>query len=128
MPQTITNQEIRDLIDINLAELNSINAAQEEINKRCEVLGKENQRFVDMMNEEYGWGNWNNVDAKTYEFIPREEFEKSYYIIRNPAVRDKVEADDIELQESRIVQNDPELCQALDKLLEQENATQEIIQ
>ncbi len=125
MPVTITNIEILDLINANVKKLEEINKDQEEINKRIEELGKYNQQFVDLMNEEYGWGNWNNVDAKEYTFIPREEFEKAYYIVQNPAVKEKVETDDIQLTERKIM-NDPELCEALDKLLEEQNAIEEI--
>lgn len=119
MPKTITNKKIIKLINNNVRALESINAEQLEINKRIEKLGKDNQKFVDLMNEEYGWGNWNNVNAKDLTFIPKEEFEKSYYIINNPAVRDKIETDDIELHERKVM-NDPELCQALDEILEKQ--------
>ncbi len=122
MPINIIKQEIIDLINTNVSLLEGINSDQEEINKRIDTLGKDNQRFVDAMNEEYGWGNWNNVDAKNYTFIPREEFEKAYYVIHNPAIRDKIEADDIDLKERKVM-NDPELCEALDKLLEDKECT-----
>ncbi len=116
MPKTITSKKIVKLINNNVRTLESINADQLELNKRIEKLGKDNQKFVDAMNEEYGWGNWNNVDAKALTYVPKEEYEKAYYIIQNPAVRDKVETDDIQLAERKVM-NDPELCEALDKLI-----------
>lgn len=105
----IINKEIIALIDAGVIELESINLAQEAINKRIDTLGKQNQLFVDAMNEEYGWGNWNNVNAKTYEFTPREEFEKAYYIIQNPAIKDQVKTGDIDLKESGIVNQEVSL-------------------
>jgi len=100
MPIQITNKKILDLLKANVKALDSINKSQEKIAKRIEALGKENQKFVDAMNEEYGWGEWNNVDAKTFTFIPREEFAANLYIIQNPAVREKVEAKNIKSYES----------------------------
>ena len=112
----IKDKRIIKLINSNVAELEDINQQQLQLNKRIEALGKKNQEFVDLMNKVYGWGNWNNVDAKNLTFTPREEFEKAYYIIQNPAVRDKVEVDDINLQE-RTVMNDAELCKAVDRII-----------
>lgn len=120
----IENKEIIDLIKSNVKQLELINKKQENINKKIDELGKENQKFVDLMNDEYGWGNWNNVDAKNYTFIPREEFEKAYYIIQNPAIKNKIETDDIELIERKIM-NDSELCETLDKIIGDENAIKE---
>lgn len=107
MPTQITNQGILDVLAINIAELDSINAANEIITKRCEALSVENHRFVDLMNTEYGWGNWNNVDAKARTFVPKEEFTKSYYIIQNPAIQEKIEMpDDVVTQETTVDKSD----------------------
>lgn len=100
MPETITNPKIITLLNTNVAEMESINEAQEQINKRCDALAIKSNEFKDLMNEEYGWGNWQDVNAKEYTFIPREEFKKSFYIIQNPAVREQVHVDDVKLEES----------------------------
>ncbi len=100
MPTTITNPKIIEMINNNVAELEQINAEQEIINKRCFELDQKNQAFVAAMNEEYGWGNWQSPNLKTYEFMSREEFTKDMYVVHNPAIRQRVEADDIELKES----------------------------
>lgn len=101
MPQTIKNPEIIAMLDDNVAEMDSINDAQELINERCNKLADKNNRFVELMNKEYGWGNWQDVNAKEYTFLTREEFKAPFYIIHNPAVREKVELpDDVKIEET----------------------------
>lgn len=102
MPTLITNEEIINLININSKELESINLASEEINIRVDELGKQNQKFVDLMNAEYGYGNWQDVNAKELTFIPREEFMDKWYIIKNPALREVIEIDDIKITTQEI--------------------------
>ena len=98
MPKELTNPEIielakklaedRDSIHTRQNELNA--AMEQEIFPRIDALNADNKRFFEMMNEEYGWGKWQNVDAKTLTFIPADEFQKSWYIMANPAIREKV--------------------------------------
>lgn len=103
MPQTITNPDIIKIIDANVAEMESINKANEEITKRCEELNKQAQVFTDKMNEEYGWGNWQDVDAKAYTFKSRDEIDTSkFYIIHNPAIREKLDTEiNVEVSEAK---------------------------
>lgn len=100
MPQTITNPEILALIVSNVAELKSINDINEQINKRVDALTKENQKFVDFMNAEYGWGNWQDVNTTDNTFLSREEFMDKWYVIHNPALRPIVKLDDEIVKES----------------------------
>ncbi len=105
MPQTITNPELIELINKNATEMKAIkakeretiDALEKEIFPRIDALNLENQKFVNMMNEEYGWGNWQDFNAEELTFIPREEFEGRWYVVENPALRPAVKVDDIEL-------------------------------
>lgn len=127
MPKQIENPEILELLKKNASEMESIRVrqvaldleAQQELYPRIDALEVENKKFWDLMNTEYGWGNWQDVNAKDYTFKTREELTEAYYIISNPAIRSKVEVDDV--GDGRKVMNDPELCKALDKLLEEQN-------
>lgn len=117
MPQTITNPELVDLIKKNLAEMLSIRAREceliEELEKetfpRIDALNAENKRFVELMNAEYGWGNWQDLNAENLTFIPREEFEGRWHIMENPALRPAVQVDDIEVETKEVVDLEPEI-------------------
>lgn len=100
MPKSITNQTILELLAKNKAELEALNEETESFNKRSHELNKDCQQFVDLMNAEYGWGNWQNVNATDATFQTKEEFNRNFYVIPNPALKERVEAQDIELVES----------------------------
>lgn len=101
MPQEITNQDILSIIDANVKRLDDINQRQEDFTKSIEPLidelNDQNKVFKFLMDEEYGWGNWQGVDAKNHTFIPREEFSKDWYVVSNPNVKIDVSPDDVEV-------------------------------
>lgn len=90
MPVAIENAEIVAVLKNNKETMEALLAEQEETNRKIMELNKENQRFVDMMDAEYGFGNWQDVDAENATFVPREEFTKKYYLIQNPALREEI--------------------------------------
>ena len=96
----ITNRAILDLIKINVASLAEILKDSEEHDKKMHNLNKKNIEFVDLMNKEYGYGEWQDVNAKDSTFIPKEEFTKKYYIINNPALKEEQLTKDIEIKET----------------------------
>lgn len=114
MPQTITNPELIELINKNVTELKAIkekereviNSLNKELYPRIDALNLENQKFIDMMNAEYGWGNWQDFNAEDLTFIPREEFEGKWYMISNPALRETAKIDDIEVMEPKATLDD----------------------
>ncbi len=106
----------------NSPELIAINKEQEELNDRAKNLTENAKELTKSLNEEYGWGNWHNLNIKTLEFLTREELEeneefiKKHYIMSNPAIKERVHADDVEVMERRVM-NDAELCQKVDELI-----------
>lgn len=129
MPQTISNQEIILHIKNTEEERASINLAVEAINKRrdewekspeakaileedaiIERRSKEYNNRIgalkELMDKEYGYGNWQDLDVKDFTFLTRAELEadpewkKKHYILRNPDIKEKAEVDDIKVIES----------------------------
>jgi len=156
MPTIVTDTKLINLIDVVAAEMEAINKAneglekrrlaieespelkaindeQEALNTRAKELQNNAKELNQNLNEVYGYGNWHNLNIKNYTFITREELEqdpdfvKKHYIMANPAIKERVETDDIQLTERKVM-NDPELCQELDKIIEEQDATKEIIQ
>ncbi len=106
MPQKITNPELIKIITANAEEWASIKqreaellrAMEGELFPRIDALNLENKKFFDMMNEEYGWGKWQDINAKELTFIPYSEIEEKWYIITNPALKERVQLpDDVEI-------------------------------
>lgn len=73
-----------------------------KLDEKTEALNKKQREGFIMMNEEYGWGKWMDVDAKKLTFIPEEEIGKEWYIMNNPAIRPRVQADDVAVIESKV--------------------------
>lgn len=129
MPQAVTNQTIIKFIETTEAERVAINTAVQLINKRKEefehsaeakAIQAEDEEITKrtkeynnnirnlkvLMDEEYGYGNWQNLDVKDFSFFTRAELEadpewkKKHYILANPDIREKVEVDDIKIIET----------------------------
>lgn len=109
MSKTITKPELLELLAKNKASLEALTNEKEtfekehekhaqDYNRRWGEMQQDCQRFVELMNDEYGWGNWQNVDANTQTFLTREEFCKDFYILPNPALREKITPQDVDLK------------------------------
>lgn len=97
MPQTIVKPEILELLKTNKELMESIHADNEAHAKKNFELSVGCNNFIALMNEEYGWGNWTDVNAEDATFIPKEEFTKGMYIVHNPAVKERIEPENVEL-------------------------------
>ncbi len=127
MPQTITNPELIELVQKNVAEMKAINVRQDELEKailvelnpRIDALNEENKKFIALMDAEYGLGNWQNFNVEDNTFIPRGEFNGEWYLIQNPSLRETVKVDDIEVSEPVLKDEDlPQIIEAIEGLPE----------
>lgn len=98
MPQQITNPKILDVLRKNKVTMEKLFESNSILDKRLNNLEKQKIKFINYMNEEYGLGGWQNVNAADETFIPKEEFMDQYYVIHNPALREQVKLDDVELK------------------------------
>lgn len=105
MPDKVTNKTILKLIKKNMATREALIAEAETYDQKIDKLNMSNRKFVDLMNEEYGYGNWHNFNAKDFTFETRNEIMGKYYIIANPAIKEKVQINDVNLK----VENSDEL-------------------
>jgi len=112
MPQDITDPKIikimsdcvklRDeLADIMLKieqAAHDLEVKYKLADKTAALNKKQREGFL-AMNDKYGWGKWMDIDAKKLTFIPESEISDKYYILNNPALREKVKVDDVETAE-----------------------------
>lgn len=107
MPEKITNQQIIELYtqayEKQKAAIEYYNQADIEVGKMNHESQKIASQIIDLMNEEYGWGQWHNVNVENGTFETRAEIDArgDKYVIANPAVRDKIVVDEIEENENR---------------------------
>ncbi len=130
MPITVTNQDIINHIKSTQEYRTTLNARIEALNKRREdflkneeatAIDKEDEDIAattklynadiaalkELMDLEYGYGNWQHLDVKDYSFYTRQELEedpewkKAHYILANPDIQTRVVADDIEIIEEK---------------------------
>ena len=88
----ITNDKILKVLRENRLAVEELMKETEAYDLKMHALNKSNHVFVDLMNEEYGPGEWQAVNAVDETFTPKEEFTKQYYIVANPSLKEKIEA------------------------------------
>ncbi len=130
MPIIVTNQDIINHIKSTQEYRATLNARIEALNKRREdflkneeatAIDKEDEDIAaatklyntdiaalkDLMDFEYGYGNWQHLDVKDYSFFTRQELEedpewkKTHYILANPDIQTRVVVDDIKTIEEK---------------------------